>query len=337
MIDVLNYLPARRKKTTSGWISFNAPCCTHNGESADRRQRGGIKITDQGWSYHCFNCGFTTSFILGRNLSFKARRLLQWLNVPQEEIERINLESLRHRSVQGILDDRQRTANPVQGVEFEDRELPTEFVLIDDSFSQHWQYLRDRCVPKDYPVGMIHTPSIKSVTKNLPSKFKHREGVIIPFTYDGRIVGHTCRFFDDHNPRYIHDMQSGYVFGTDLQQPNWQHAIVVEGVFDALCIGGLAVLHAEINDAQARLIRSLGREITVVPDQDEAGMKLVDRAIELGWAVSMPDWPSGVKDVNDAVKRFGRLLTLIHIFQARESSKIKIELRKKQLAKRLRS
>jgi hypothetical protein len=89
--------PGKRKSTSSGWISFNAPCCVHNGESADRRQRGGIKATDQGWSYHCFNCGFTASFVLGRNLSFKARKLLGWLNVDRNEIERINLESLRHQ------------------------------------------------------------------------------------------------------------------------------------------------------------------------------------------------------------------------------------------------
>lgn len=328
MISIQNYLPGKRKNTASGWISFNAPCCVHNGESQDRRQRGGIKITEQGWSFHCFNCGFTASFILGRTLSFKARRLLQWLNVPQEEIERVNLESLRQRNIQGILEDRQRTAHTVQGIEFEDRDLPEEFALVDRNMTVHYQYLRDRCVPENYPIGMIHGKT--------DDKFTRRQGVIIPFTYDGRIVGHTRRFFDDHNPRYIHDMQPGFVFGTDMQQPDWQHAIVVEGVFDALSIGGLAVLHAEINDAQARLIRSLDREITVVPDQDEAGMKLVDRAIELGWAVSMPDWSDHVKDVNDAVKQFGRLVTLIHIFQARETSRIKIELRKKQLAKRLR-
>lgn len=328
MISVQNYLPGKRKSTASGWISFNAPCCVHNGESADRRQRGGIKITEQGWSFHCFNCGFTASFILGRTLSFKARRLLQWLNVPQEEIERVNLESLRQRNIQGILEDRQRTAHTVQGIEFEDRDLPEEFALVDRNMTVHWQYLRDRCVPENYPIGMIHG--------NTDDKFTRRQGVIIPFTYDGRIVGHTRRFFDDHNPRYIHDMQPGFVFGTDMQQPDWQHAIVVEGVFDALAISGLAVLHAEINDTQARLIRSLDREITVVPDQDEAGMRLVDRALELGWAVSMPDWPDHVKDVNDAVKQWGRLVTLIHIFQARETSRIKIELRKKQLAKRLR-
>jgi hypothetical protein len=328
MLDIQTYLPGKRKRTSSGWISFNAPCCVHNGESADRRQRGGIKITDQGWSYHCFNCQFTASFILGRNLSFKARRLLEWLSVPREEIERINLESLKHRNIQGILEDRERTAQVLQGIEFEDRDLPQEFAIIDRNMPVHWQYLRDRCVPEDYPIGMIHG--------DVDDKFSRRQGVIIPFTYDGRIVGHTCRYFDDRNPRYIHDMQPGFVFGTDLQHANWLHVIVVEGVFDALSIGGLAVLHAEINDLQARLIRSLGREITVVPDQDEAGMRLVDRAVELNWAVSMPAWPADVKDVNDAVKKFGKLATLIHIFQARETSKIKIELRRRQLAQRLR-
>jgi DNA primase len=160
-----------------------------------------------------------------------------------------------------------------------------------------------------------------------------RRGVVIPFTHNNQVVGHTTRFLDDRTPRYIQDIQPGYVFGTDLQKSNWQTAIVVEGVFDALSINGLAVLHAEINDAQVRLIRSLGREIIVVPDQDSAGMKLVDRAIELGWAVSMPDWPADVKDVNDAVIRWGKLATLLTIMQAKETSKIKIELRKKRLAK----
>jgi DNA primase len=142
---------------------------------------------------------------------------------------------------------------------------------------------------------------------------------------------------DDRIPKYINDTQPGYVFGTDLQQADWQHVLVMEGVFDALSIGGLAVLHADINDAQARLIRSLGREITVVPDQDTAGINLVDRAVELGWAVSIPEWPQGIKDVNDAVIHMGRLATLLTIMQARETSKIKIEIRKKNLVKRLRN
>jgi DNA primase len=94
-------------------------------------------------------------------------------------------------------------------------------------------------------------------------------------------------------------------------------------------------MHNTISDAQARLIRSLGKEITVVPDHDAAGMELVDRALELGWAVSMPDWPEGIKDVNDAVVKMGKLATMVTIFQARETTRLKIELRKRQLVKRI--
>jgi DNA primase len=150
-------------------------------------------------------------------------------------------------------------------------------------------------------------------------------------------VGYTRRFLDNKTPKYITDSQQGYVFGTDSQHTDWTNTIVTEGIFDALSIGGLAVMHNTISDQQARLIRSLGREITVVPDQDLAGMELVDRAVELGWAVSMPPWPADVKDVNDSVVRYGRLATLLTIFENRETSRIKIEMRKKNLVKRIRN
>lgn len=320
MIDVVSFLPSKRKQTSSGWISFNAPCCIHRGDTQDKRQRGGIKPgSDGSWSYHCFNCGYTASFVLGRNLTFKARRLLEWMHVPQEEIERMNLESLKHKSIEGLLDKRQQVVNQLQTIKFEDRDLPADTQPLNKTVEE---YLQHRCIPLDYPF----------LYKTMP-----RPGIIIPFTHDNQVVGHTTRFLDDRTPRYIQDIQPGYVFGTDLQATNWQYAIVVEGVFDALSIGGLAVLHAEINDAQVRLIRSLDREVIVVPDQDAAGMKLVDRAVELGWSVSMPAWTADVKDVNDAVIRWGKLATLITIMQARETSKVKIELRKKQLVKRLRT
>ena len=320
MIDVISFLPARRKQTSSGWISFNAPCCTHRGDTQDKRQRGGIKPQPDGsWSYHCFNCGYTASFILGRNLTFKARKLLEWLNVPAEEIERINLESLKHKSIEGLLGERQEVIQKLQSIEFEDRDLPADTRPLNETATE---YLRNRFIPEDYPF----------LYKTMP-----RPGIVIPFTHNNQVVGHTTRFLDDRTPRYIQDIQYGYVFGTDLQSATWQYSIVVEGVFDALSINGLAVLHAEINDAQVKLIRSLGREVVVVPDQDKAGIKLVDRAVELGWAVSMPDWPADIKDVNDAVIKFGKLGTLLTIIQNRETSRIKIELRKKCLLKKIKS
>ena len=326
MIDLLAYLPTRRKQTSSGWLSFNAPCCVHNGQSADRRQRGGIKATLDSWSFHCFNCRFTASWQLGRNLSIKARKFLSWVGVSEHDIEMLNIESLRHRSIHGIIEDRQRTAELLLGIKFKERDLPPAAELLSPEHGEFWQYARNRCVPENFPL----------MTQILNDGVHWtRPHVIVPFTYDNKIVGYVCRFIDNKQPKFINDTQPGYVFGTDLQHDNWQHVLVMEGVFDAICIGGVAVLHNDINDAQARLIRNLGKEITVVPDHDSAGMALVDRAVELGWAVSMPDWPAGIKDVNDAVVTFGRLAALLTIMQARETSRIKIEIRKKQIVKKL--
>ena len=322
MLDILSYLPAKRKTTPSGWSSFNCPCCL------EKRSRGGLKITEQGWSYHCFNCSYTASFILGRSVSFKARRLLEKLGAPESEIEQLNLESLRHRSIHGILSERTKVANELMDIRFEEfDDMPPYSEPITPDMPYYWDYLKSRRAPADYP--------FLTAVKNDGVHWT-RPHITIPFTYDNKIVGWACRFLDNKQPRFISHAQPGYVFGTDWQQDSWQYAIVVEGLFDALSIDGLALMHNNISDPQARLIRNLGKDIVVVPDQDQAGLELIDRAIELGWSVSIPDWGPDVKDVNDAVVKYGKLATLLTILQARETSRIKIELRKKNLVKRLR-
>jgi nitrogen fixation protein len=256
--------------------------------------------------------------VLGRNLTYKARKLLGWLGVDNIVIEQINLESLRHKSIHGLLEDSQRTIKKVE-IKFEKKELPRGLELVTKEHPELLEYIQRRHIPLDYPY--MTDPDNK------------RPGILVPFTYKGMMVGSAIRFLDDRTPKYINDIQSGYVFGVDLQQTNWQYVIVTEGVFDALCINGLAVLHNDINAQQVEVIKSLEKQIIVVPDQDEAGMKLVDRAVELGWAVSIPEWPKDCKDINDAVIRLGRLGTLLTILEHKETSKIKIEMRKKKIIK----
>ena len=325
MLDITSILPAKHKRTASGWISFNAVCCEHNGDSRDKRQRGGIKQNGEDWSYHCFNCGYKASFKLGRTLSFKTRKLLSWFGVDQPTIQAMNLESLKRKDMAQLVEDRAKPR--IENIAFNDVELPKELRLIEESDEKYVSYLESRAVdPGDYPY-MI-SPDQKG---------RQAERIVIPYTYEDRIVGYTARFLDGRKPKFISEQQPGYVFGTDLQQDHWTQAIVVEGIFDALSLNCLALLHNDINDRQARLLKSLRKDVTVVPDQDEAGLRLIDRAIELGFAVSIPEWHDGVKDVNDAVKRYGRLGTLITIMTARETSKIKIELARKKLDKRIRT
>ena len=139
------YLPAKRKPSPQGWLSFNAVCCQHNGHGPDRRGRGGIKVTEQGWSYHCFNCSYKASFVLGRSLGFRARRLLSWIGVPESEIEHLNLESMRHRSIHGILEDRQRTFQVLSDIEFEEfDDFPPCSEVITADMPLYWDYIRQR-------------------------------------------------------------------------------------------------------------------------------------------------------------------------------------------------
>ena len=115
---------------------------------------------------------------------------------------------------------------------------------------------------------------------------------------------------------------------------NWDLPVyLVEGIFDALSIDGVAVMHDDINSDQALLLSTLNKQIILVPDRDKTGLALCDRALELGYSVSLPNWDDDVKDVNDAVVKYGKLPTLLSILQCATNSKIKIEMQRKKIGK----
>lgn len=319
MFDILSVVSGKKKHTQSGWTSFNAVCCIHNGESQDKRGRGGIKTQGSDWSYHCFNCGFKASFKLGRNLTFKARRLLSWFGVDNNTIQQINLESLKHKNIEQLVQDRSEQ-KPKHKIKFDSRELPEGARLIGSSDKEYVDYLVQRQLSTDYPYMITPEETGRQARR-----------IIVPYTHDGEIVGYTSRYMDSRAPKFISEQQPDYVFGMDLQQPDWSFVIVTEGIFDALSLNALGVLHNTVSDGQKQLIESLNRPIVVVPDQDKTGLQLIDKAMEFGWGCSIPDWPDNVKDINDCVVRYGRIATLISIVNATETSNIKIELRKRKL------
>ena len=103
-----------------------------------------------------------------------------------------------------------------------------------------------------------------------------------------------------------------------------------EGPLDAIHIDGVALLGSEIKDQQALLINSLNKQVILIPDRDRAGSKLIEQAIELGWAVSLPEWQEGVNDIGDCVRQNGRLYTLYSIVSEAETNKLKIQLKQKR-------
>jgi len=316
---VLTYMPSKRKTTPSGWISFNAPCCHHNGHTADNRGRGGIIQNDEGISYHCFNCGFKASWQPGRPLSHKLRKLLRWTSAPDDIVNKLALEVMREN--EGV-EVQQRIAEIPT---FNTVPLPEDAIKITDitdfnKFSMAvLEYMALRGLNVD-DTDYYWSPSLG-----------YRDRLIIPFYYEKRVVGWTGRSVNpDKKPKYLTEVQPGFVYGLDEQGYNKLFAIVCEGQIDAIHIDGCALGGSEISDQQILLLNKLHKDVIVVPDRDKSGSKLVERAIELGWGVSLPEWSDDVKDIGDAVQKYGRIYTLHNIVSLAETSPLKIRLRAKK-------
>lgn len=317
---LLQLMPAQARLTPSGWHSFNAPCCHHRGHSPDTKARGGIREINDSVSFHCFNCGFKASWQPGWLVNQNMKHLLTWLGLPDSEISKLSLTALKLKENIEVKD------RSILLPTFVDKELPPNAQLITDENTDNRylqkvkQYMKERGIHLDQGYDYYWSPEMG-----------FRDRFIIPFYYHSRLVGWTSRTVNPKTtPKYFMDKQAGYVFNLDQQTSNKVFCIVVEGVIDAVQIDAVGLLTNEINEQQAMLLKRLNREIIVVPDRDRAGRNLIERSIELGYSVSMPNWKPGIKDVSDAVKEYGQLYTLYSIVSSVESSPLKIRLKEKQ-------
>jgi len=327
---ILTSLPAGRKKTPSGWISFNAPCCVHNGETADKKKRGGIMTSADGTvSYHCFNCGFKASYVIGRKLTYKMRQFMGYIGIPDDTIRKLAIEAMREE--EGDVKYEKK-----KFITFKNKTLPKnahklevwlEKYVAKDLTEPQWQkidgllkYLESRGIGPEWYDFMYSPDQHWDVNKRL----------LIPFYWRGDIVGFTGRMFEQSDKvKYYTDVQPGYVFNMDAQDWTRKFVIVTEGPFDAISVSGVSILGSEINDVQRELIDGLGRQVIVVPDRDAPGEKLINQATEFGWSVAFPEWENGINDVADAVSNYGRLYTIQSILKTTEKNKLKIDLKRK--------
>jgi hypothetical protein len=322
---LLALLPSKRKTTPSGWTSFDAVCCHHTGNTRDTRKRGGILTNpDGGFQYHCFNCNFKAGWSPGKLLSKNTKSLFNWVGMNDADIGKLNLIALK------VKDDQPVTKKPLNFT-LTETELPegTMSVMewintgylpdVAEDIGRIVEYIIGRGMDLEW-YNWMWSPAPGYVDR-----------VLIPFYHDGKIVGYTGRKITEGKPKYLTDAQPGYVFNLDAQTNDRQYTIVVEGQFDAIAIDGCAIMHNEPNDTQVMRLNALGREIIVVPDRDKAGAKMIKAAVDNGWSVSLPPWEHDIKDVADAVKRYGRLYTLATILHYKVSGEINLHLLKKKL------
>jgi hypothetical protein len=323
------------KISPSDWQSGNAPCCIHNGQTADTRGRGGLTANADGSvSFHCFNCNFKASYQPGRHLTYKFRKLMSWMGAADSDVKRLVIEAIRIKDLVAP----EQVKEPEEKIEFKVRELPKDAVSFQQLLTHH--LLDDfNNVPSllnsavDYvKARKINTGKYDFYWTDSTEHSLHQR-VIIPMIWEGRTIGYTSRAFTDGvKPKYYSSYEPNMVFNTNNQLHDWKFVIVCEGPFDAMAVDGVAVLGNEVSEVQADIIDALGREVIVVADADKSGSKLVDSAIKYDWSVAFPVWQEDVncKDISDAVVKYGKLFVLKTIIDSKETSKLKIELLKKR-------
>jgi hypothetical protein len=305
------HLPAL-KRNTNGWLTMNCPVCVQNGQARpDTKHRGGIKFEEDRVGYHCFNCGYTTGWRPGQRLGIKLIKFMRAIGIDEGEIQRLKIQLWD----QVVVDDELSVHEPFKKPDWPEIDFPWE---VQDITLEAAEYLDSRQV-LELTDWLTSPSSIQGMNNR----------VILPFFDNDKLVGYNARWIGEApkgTAKIIASRPASFVFNLDKQSQARKYTLVLEGEYDALSLDGVAIMTNSISPEQAKIIEDIDNEPVVLPDRDRAGLQLAMQAAELGWNVSFPDWPEGIKDANQAVQHFGRVATLQSVISAIETSPLKIKL-----------
>jgi hypothetical protein len=322
------------KQAPKGWNKRNCPLCHTQGHGRDTRHRFGIQFNPQSIACNCFNCGFSSGYSEGKELSGSFKFFLSQLNIDRKFVDKIEFEIFKQKnSILSIRDGDNETITLEQKFKtlfqkWKPMDLPNgalpisvwlENGLDDPYFLKVVNYTIDREI---YNLDEFYWS---------PDKFFNiNERLIIPYFYKDKVVGFTSRLCYNTDgksiPKYYQQCPEDFVYNLDNHQ-DWtrKYALVLEGVLDAWSVDGLAIL-GEIGQTKIDIINRLQKQVIVCPDRDKKGKDLVDVAIQNNWAVSFPNWDPMIKDAAHASEKYGRLLTTYSIISTAVEGKEKIQI-----------
>jgi hypothetical protein len=326
---IQHHLPFKRK-TTAGGINFNCPLCTLRGQPRpDNRMRCGVKtFYDGSIKINCFNCKLATKWEPGLLIPNKVKQLLTELGAAPKEL--LLAQRMAYNLANTIVvSPKNETTTFVPS--FEEKSLPSGAIELFDALEQ---FPNDETLLQVCEYASSRGASILQNYKYYwTNKQPHNNRLLIPFYHYDKLVGWAGRSIDNNGMRYFADTQPNYLFNNHVLYDNHRkYVFLVEGVFDALSIDGVATLGAKMTKEQAIWLKESGKKVIVLPDRHISGKPLVDMALKYEFNVSFPDWDSEIKDANDACIKYGKLWTIQSILNNSTDNKMKINfLSKKHL------
>lgn len=329
---IISHLPPT-KSSRKGWQTCNCMLCHHRGHNPDTRGRFGVLFSEDGSiSVNCFNCKFGASWKPGKLLSKDFKFFLEATGVSEYDIKKINFEIFKLNSEistdSSWAEEKRSVLTKWTQMDLPADTKPFSFWLNNGCSDQNFLKVAEYCISRDLiDVDALHwSPS---------SEMMYNKRFILPFYYNGVVVGYTARYFKDIQskkiPKYINVSPDSFVYNLTSQYArDRKYVILNEGVLDAYVTDGISPL-GTINGDQIDLINKLNKQIIVCADNDKDGQNLINVAVDNNWAVSFPPWRKFYKDAASAAENYGRVLTAYSIIEYAESKSFAIQLKSKMI------
>ncbi len=311
---IKQYIHLPPNETGTGWYPILCKVCNDSGRKG---ARAGFKFEDNKTCYHCFNCGHATVYdpSTHKDMPEKMIQVLNDFGVPEDQWRQVLLTSLIIRD-KGLT--KSNTSTPFASIEPLVVPLPSHFYTFTEAApNDKWVE-----IAKDY---LEHERGVDPNSQ--PFMLAHKTGeevldrwlgrVIIPIYKDNQPIFYIGRdLTGKKSKKYLSPSFSKekVLYGfNELFRQTEEPLYIVEGWFDAYVINGVAILGNEISTAQATWLNKSYRNKVYIPDRQGDGKRCADQALELGWSIATPGfntWADEVKDLNDAVKKFGKVYVM---------------------------
>lgn len=301
----------------NGWNPVYCAVCGDG--SRTKGPRGGWKFDGETAGYNCFNCGIHGSFTPEEEypMSKDMKEILLAFGIPKREYAKI---LFRIRETDPSFKPREKTENDnlMEQLLAKKIQMPDYLVDLKDALDSNvgkkaLAMLEDKGVDyKDYPffVSFGKTES-KNPTEKANAKITINR-LIIPIYFKNDLLMLQARDLTGKNKnKYINIGSAGTtLFGLDRLKKNHKYIMVVESFWDAYHLQGVSVITNNISSFQIKLLNSLEKPKIVVPDRMGDYNTLALRGIKEGWGLSAPNNFRNLKDVTEAVQKYGKMYAL---------------------------
>ncbi len=287
-----------------GFYSHRCQVCN------DYKVRAGFKFDGGVVGFNCWNCGSTGRYEeFSGKISNKMRRILNAYDISDNEINDVINSAF-------FSEKKQEEKITLSSLKKVNTSTPT-IKLPEKSFRLGCAEHLDLQQPiVDYLVGrkidILKYPFFFS----LQERFKNK--VIIPFYRSGKLIYWQARsIIPGEKSRYDNAPvgRDAVMFNIDeINHFSKLPLFVVEGVFDAMTLHGVATLGSQLSEAKLELLSKSPRRLIFVIDKDKNGAHVAEKVLERGWEIAFA--PDGAEDINKSAQRFGLIWTINEVMKS---------------------